>query len=106
MSQVLGSGKLVFSPKPEDTQSSRLAHKQPPVSATREHVQKALSKRGVSRAVAQRVSTMSKKASTSRVYESRWNAFAIWCHDKKLDPLKCGIPKWLILSIIYMMINH
>ena len=97
---VTGSGerKTSIPPKPEDTQSSRLAHKQSPVSATRvlsrvEHVQKALSKRGFSKTVAQRVSTMSKKASTSRVYESRWNAFAIWCHDKKLDPLKCGIPK-------------
>ena len=57
------------------------------------HVQKALTKRGFSQDVARRVSTLGKKASTSKVYDNRWAAFATWCHTEKLDPLKCGIPK-------------
>jgi len=39
------------------------------------------------------VSMLGKKASTSKVYENRWAAFATWCRTKKLDPLKCGIPR-------------
>lgn len=32
------------------------------------------------------------RASTQKVYESRWELFADWCHGRKTDPLRASIP--------------
>jgi hypothetical protein len=54
-------------------------------------IQRTIQERGFSKKVARRMAE-AQKPSTMAVYESKWQSFTNWCHQRDADPLQASVP--------------